>query len=169
MAGHEIDFSPTPRKPYEEFGLTKEEVLSWRVSQERFAEFIADEGTSIHEVKESSNTFGEFLFVTASRRGQQKPICMTFYGLGYHENRERWVTEEWFWYQNDYRPSLLEQRIEKEEALELLKRRSESIQSDIDLETQTERGRLFEFLADLTDDDAALAEVNDLDDIVGSL
>jgi hypothetical protein len=116
-------------------------------------------------VKESSNTFGEFLFVTASRKGQQKPICMTFYGLGYHENRERWVTEEWFWYQNDYRPSLLEQRIEKEEALELLKRRSESIQSDIDLETQTERGRLFEFLADMTDDDAALAEMNDLDDM----
>jgi len=168
MAGHETGFSPTPR-PYEEFGLTKDEALFWRVKQERFEEILGDEKTTIHEIKESSNTFGEFLFVTASRKGKQSPICMTFYGLGYHVYRERWINQEWFWYQNDYRPSLLSQRIEKEEAPVLLEKRRESIQSEMKPDTQTERGRLFETLADQTDDDAAMAEMEDLDNIAGLL
>jgi len=34
---------------------------------------------------------------------------------------------------------------------------------------QTDRGRMFEMLADLTDDDGALAEIEDMDDVSGFL
>jgi hypothetical protein len=93
---HERSSRPAQRKPYEVFGLTERERLSWRVSQERFDEFIQDERTIIHTIESSSNNYGEFLFVTTSRVGDQGRIFMSFYGLGYHEYRERWFTKPVF-------------------------------------------------------------------------
>ena len=63
---HEYLPMPVPRKPYEEFGLTEKEQLFWRVSTKRFEEILKDERTIIHDIKESSNEFGDFLFVTTS-------------------------------------------------------------------------------------------------------
>ncbi len=165
---HEPNIHPAPRRPYEVFGLTENEALSWRVDQQRFEEIINDDPTIIHEIKDSSNTFGEFLFVTASRLGHQGRICMTFYGQGFHEYRERWLVDEWFWYQAIARTDLLREKIPKGEAQEILKRHWENIKHHIRLDTQTERGRLFETLADLTDDDGALAEFQDFEQIADS-
>jgi hypothetical protein len=159
----ERSLQPAPRRPYEVFGLAEEERLSWRVNQERFQEILDDSATLIHKIKESSNNYGEFLFVTTSRQGDQGRVFMTFYGYGYHEYRERWITDEWFWYQANPLQDLLSQRIEKEEAQELLQERVERIQPDIRPDTQTERGKLFELLADLTDEDGALAELEDIE------
>ena len=55
-------------------------------------------------------------------------------------------------------------QITKDEADELLKQRRDSIQPYIEENTQTDRGRLFELLAELTDEDGALAELQDLGD-----
>ncbi len=60
-------------------------------------------------------------------------------------------------------PELLEQQVEKVEAQELLKQRMEHIQPDAAASQQTDRGRFFELLADLTDEDGAIAEMEDLD------
>ena len=90
-----LDFRKLPKV----FGLTEQEQLTCRVSQEKFEEIFKDEKTYIHKVEISTNVFGEFLFVTASRPLKQGRLSMTFYGLGYHEARERWITQEWFWYQ----------------------------------------------------------------------
>jgi len=160
---NEPNIHPAPRRPYEVFGLTKKEVLSWCVDHERFEEIFNDDQSIIHEVKDSSNHFGEFLFVTTSRPGDQDRICMTFYGLGYHEYRERWIIDEWFWYQVNPIPDTLRKKLEKEEAKEIISQHREEIWSDVRLDTQTERGRLFEFLADLTDEDGALAEFEDIE------
>jgi hypothetical protein len=51
------------------------------------------EPTTIHAAELSSNSYGEFLLVTVSRPGEEKPTYLTLYGLGYHEYRERWSTE----------------------------------------------------------------------------
>jgi len=166
---NEPNIHPAPRKPYEVFGLTENEALSWRVDQERFEEIINDDPTIIHEIKDSSNTFGEFLFVTASRPGHQGRICMTFYGQGFHEYRERWLVDEWFWYQATSYPELIRQKVELEEALELLQKRADDITPDIRHDIQSENGELFEMLADLTDDDGALAEFQDFEKIADSL
>ena len=156
---------PAPKRPYEVFGITEQECQDWRLSQARFEEILGDEKTAIHEIKLSSNEYGEFLFVTTSRPGDRARIGMTFYGLGYHEQRERWITDEWFWYQTELYPDRLKQNMGKDEAQELLKQRTEKIAPDIGKDAQTERGKRFEMLADLTDDDAALAELDDLESL----
>lgn len=155
--------SPAPRRPYEQFGLTEKEHLYWRVNQERFKTILDDGQTIIHKIMESNNDFGEFMFVTASRPGDKGRIAMTFYGLGYHEYRERWLTDEWFWYQTEFQPEMLEKPLDKVEAEKLIQQRREQIAPEIPLYDQTERGQFFEMLADLTDEDGALAEMEDLD------
>ena len=160
---HEPNIHPAHKRPYEVFGLTEHENLFWRVDQERFEEIINDDETLIHEIKDSSNSFGDFLFITVSRPGSETRICLTFYGMGFHEYRECWITEDWTWYQVDANQDLFEKRIEKELAQELLKERMEQIKPDICQDIQTDRGRLFEMLADLTDEDGALAEFQNLE------
>jgi hypothetical protein len=145
----ERDLSPAPKRPYEEFGLDEKEALYWRVGKERFEELLNDDRTLVHEINESSNSFGDFMFVTTSRPGEKGRIYMTFYSLGFHEHRERWITEEWYWYQANPYPDMLRKKLEKEEAKELLKQRIEEIKPYVSKDTQTNRGKLFEFLADL--------------------
>ena len=90
---------------------------------------------------------------------------MTFYGLGFHEARERWITKEWFWYQASPYPELLRQHLEKSEAEEMIKQRLESISPFCNQNTQTRCGNMFELLADLTDEDGAMAEIEDLESL----
>lgn len=158
----EHDSKPAPKRPYEIFGFTEQESINWRVSQDRFREILQDNQTIIHTIEESSNNYGEFLFVTTSRQEVQGRIAMTFFGLGFHEHRERWLTNEWFWYQANIFPEMMNQQIEKEEAKDLIQKRYEDILSYLEENTQTDYGRLFETLADLTDEDGALAELQDL-------
>ena len=160
---HEHSPIPAPRKTYEIFGLTEREYLNWRVNQKRFQEIINDENTIIHTIQESSNTYGEFLFVTTSRPGDKGRIAMTFYGQGYHEHRERWISDEWFWYETSINSDKIQQKIEKDKAIEQIKQHMDSILPNIKEDVQSNHGRLFEVLADLTDEDGALAEMEDLE------
>jgi hypothetical protein len=162
---HERSSTPAHRKPYEMFGLTENEFLSWRVSRDRFKEIIKDEGTIIHEIGPSSNNYGEFLFVTTSKGGEKGRIFITFFGLGYHEYRERWLTDEWFWYQTEPKPGMMRQQLSRDDAEKQLLDRFSDIRPHIKSDSQTERGRLFELLADLTDEDGALAELQDMGDL----
>jgi hypothetical protein len=153
---------PSHQKPYEIFGLTEKEALRLRVTDERLKEILAQIDTTTHTIKLSTNDFGEFLFLTASRGTGQQRICMTFYGLGYHEYRERWFSEEWFWYQSQGSTIDLQSKLSDEEVTQKLEQRLTDIFPKLAQNTQTELGRVFEQLADLSDDDAALAEMQDL-------
>lgn len=154
---------PAPKKLEEVFGLDEREALFGRINQERFKEILTDDQTKIHSIQDSSNNYGDFIFVTASRPGDSNPIIMTFYGLGYHEHRERWLTDEWFWYQSNLHEEQQEELISKEDTQELLEERLASIRPYVNQDTQTERGKFFELLADLTDEDGALAEMEDIE------
>ena len=165
---HESLSTPAPKRPYEIFGLTEGESLNSRITKERFDALLEDELTFIHDIKESDNTYGEFLFVTTSRPGDQNRICITFYSLGYHEHRERWIDQEWFWYQSSLTPELFEKRIKKDAAKKILAERLANIAPSIERETeQTAYGMMFELLADLTDEDGARAEMEDIDYLGG--
>jgi len=153
---------PGWQKPYESFGITEKEVALWRVTDERLKEMLADSNTTTHTIRLDTNTFGEFLFLTASRGTGRQRICMTFYGLGYHEYRERWISKEWFWYQSQEDFVDLQSKLTAEEVNEKLEQRLADISPYLDQDTQTELGWMFEELADLTDDDGALAEMEDL-------
>ena len=154
-----------PRKPEEIFGMNQQEVLYGRINNERLSEILTDNQTIIHTIQESSNNYGEFQFVTTSRPGGQGRVAMTFFGLGYHEHRERWLTNEWFWYQANVYPEIMRNQIDKEDAKEMIQQRLESILPYSQEDTQSEHGKLFEILADLTDDDGALVEVEDLESL----
>ena len=62
---------PNSSRPTEEFGLTKQEQLFDRVSNERLLAFLGDEATVVHRVEENSNTYGEFMFVVLSSSADQ--------------------------------------------------------------------------------------------------
>jgi hypothetical protein len=163
---HEHLSPPQPQRPYEVLGLTEKEQISGHINQERFDEILNTRDTIIHTIKPSSNHYGEFFFITISRLGDQGRVYATFYGLGFHEYRERWITDEWFWYQDIGNPDLQREQISKEEVEVQMQSRRKEIWPEVRLDTQTERGRLFETLANLTDDDGALAEMEDMDQLL---
>lgn len=144
------------------FGLSESEQLFSRVSKERFLEFLKDEKTAIHEVLDSENNYGNFLFVTVSKPGSSERVGITFYGLGYHEYRERLIEDEWFWFKTDLSPERLKKQIKKEEVEEILKQRTNDIHSEYGNEHQSQVGAMFDWLADLTDEDGAIAEMEDI-------
>ncbi len=144
----------------EGFGLTERERLFTRVSHDRFFTFLTALDTSIHDAQLSTNNYGEFLFVTMSRLGTEEREHYTFFGLGYHEPRDRWITDEWFWYQA--RPhSRQQEELEREAVLRLVKERQADISTDVALHKRSQRGVIFEELADLSDDDSVIADFED--------
>lgn len=151
-----------PPRPYEIFGITEEEVSRWRIADAKLKEIIADPNTTINKIMIAENNYGEFMFLTVSRGVGERRTCMTFWGLGYHEFRERWIHQEWFWYQTT--SNLIDplKRLTKDEALERLQNRRDDIAPNLNEDEQSEQARMFEILADMTDEDAALAEMQDL-------
>src|SRR6266567_4696151 len=91
--------SPELSRPEDAFGLTEEERLRDRISYARFMNLVADEQTAVHQIEVSSNNYGEFLFCTLSRPRGEGRAFLSFWGCGFHESRERWLTDEWRWYE----------------------------------------------------------------------
>jgi hypothetical protein len=144
------------------FGFTERERLYDRIGDKRFQALLTDEQTSIHEVQLSTNSFGEFLFVTLSRPSGQSREGATFYSLGFHEYRERWIADVWSWYKTSR--NLSEATFSKEEAMQLISERRAEVASHLTEPHQSERAKLYEILAGLSDEDGALTEIEDLSD-----
>lgn len=147
------------------FGFSEREQLYNLVSHQRFLELIHAENTTTHKAEVSSNTYGEFLFITLSRMEQETQEAATFYGMGFHEYRERWITEQWSWYQTRLWPELANTSLSPEEVESIIRERQEEIAPYLESVEQSKRGKLYEMLADLTDEDGALSELQDLDDL----
>jgi hypothetical protein len=150
------------------FEFTEREELFDRISDARFRELIELESTTFHEIDLSTNSYGEFVFATVSWQSPQGREAATFWSLGYHEYRERWIGREWFWYRTERR-NLHERRVAREEFMEQLEERAAYVASFLDEDSQSERGRLFELLADMTDDDGAIADLDEYENWLDSL
>ena len=92
-------------QPVDPFGFTEHEQLWDRISDARFQALIDDAATTIHTIDIDSNSYGEFAFVTLSREAQGQRVIVRFWGLGYHEHRERWITSHWNWYRGNQFPA----------------------------------------------------------------
>lgn len=149
---------PTP----EPYPFTDRERLYDRITTDRLLGLIADPATQVHQLELASNTYGEFLFVTTSRLAGERRAAVTFWGAGYHEQRERWLTREWFWHRSELTPARSVEMIDPETARDAIEARLAEIAVYGNADRQTTRGQLFEFLADLTDDDGALADLEDM-------
>lgn len=152
----------TPENPFQKFGFTESEILFNRITHKRFLEMLQDPKNKIHTIIESENAYGEFLFVTISREINGKPSIVTFYGLGFHEYRDRWFTDEWHWYKSYANSETCKGEISRVDAVKQVEARKNEILPYADRATQSEAGYLFETIADLTDDDGAIAEFDDL-------
>ncbi|KAB2862908.1 MAG: hypothetical protein F9K46_06490 [Anaerolineae bacterium] len=158
---------PQPyRRPAEVFGLTDHEKLWDRLSDQRFQTLLNDPQTEVHEVQVDTNSYGEFLFVQMSRVVDSQRYGLTTFGLGFHEYREQWITQHWHWYESH--PSLLAKKpiLPKTEALQLIQNRRDEIAPHVTNTQPSKIALLFGLLADLSDEDGALAELDDLGDFL---
>jgi hypothetical protein len=147
------------------FDFTDNEKLFERVRHERLLALLEQADTHIHEVTLSTNTYGEFMFVSLTKQGDPFPGYVSFWGLGLHEQRERWLTEEWCYFRSAARTSLKEKTVPREEAQQTIEqRRLNVLHWAAQEKPQSKRGRLFEMIADLTDEDGAYSELQDLED-----
>jgi hypothetical protein len=154
------------RQPSPEgFAFTENEELFYRVTDQRLRQMLFDESTTIHQFIISSNNYGEFAFITASRPAGEGRDCHTFWGLGEHESRERWLTDEWFFHRANQFPDTMKQELTHEEAEALLQERREDIAPYVTTGDQSRRGKLFEMLAYMLDEDGATSELEDLGDL----
>ena len=156
----------------EGFGFTENEKLFSRVTDARFRELIFDDKTTIHTARIDSNNYGEFVFLTVSRPKAQGREAICFWGGGFHEPRDRWILGEWFWHRANQFPATMKRKVSQAEVEEILSERQTEIAPYAEKHEQSRRGQMFEDLAELaelTDDDAMLTEMDDFDGLFGAL
>jgi len=149
-------------QPNEPFGFTEQERLYDRIPHKRFMAILNNERTAVHHIEVSSNNYGEFLFVTLSQPIGSERTFLTFWGLGYHESRERWLTDEWRWYETVQFRQQIPQTLDSNDAQAWIQERIDEIAPYIKPQQQSRRAKLFEMLADLTDEDGATTELEDM-------
>jgi hypothetical protein len=142
--------------------LSDAERLDERISHGRLLGVLGRQDVVVHTVKDDHNAFGEFLFVTVSRKAAN-PKAITFYGLGYHEYRERWLVEDWRFFERGLlNPTGLEV-MSKAEALKIIAEHAAEVRSQAKPEGRSGQALLYELLAEMGDEDSALADMEDMD------
>lgn len=162
---------PIPLSQWETaFAFSERERLYDKISDARFLAILRDENTTAYTVNMDTNSFGEYLFVTLGRPTADSPaVLVTFFGLGYHEQRERWITQEWSWYTPTPMKGKNDQPMPKDEAERIIQERRDEITPYITDTQPSKRAQLFALLADLTDEDGAYSEMEDLEGLMGGL
>ena len=154
------------------FKLTQEELMSDRLSHARLLALLNVKATNVHEVKVSTNNYGEWLFVTVSAKIPQtffnepattKTRMVTFWGMGFHEDREAWLCESWSWFAGTVSVSA-RQTVGKDRAFAQIEaRRTECLAATPANESVSARGQAFALFADLGDEDGAAAMLEDME------
>lgn len=138
------------------FGLSEREALFDRVTHKRLIELVKDDKVEVVDWKRDSNSYGDFRFITL-RKGDE---FLTFYGHGYHDYREGYLVKEWHFY---FSGSRLNAWAHGKNGLlnELKREHQEYLARDKKAPAPSERGELFSILADLGDEDGAIADLED--------
>jgi hypothetical protein len=158
------------------------QVRAGQLTHPMFLDLLVCPTTRVHVLKIDANDYGEWLFVTLSavlppamydRTRRWRRRLWTFFGLGYHDARERWLFDSWMFYAADSavtsRMSSPSSRLRNggigisEVLAQIQDRRAECMAEAARADAPSGRARLYGVLADLTDDDGALAELADFD------
>lgn len=83
-------------KQKDAFGLTHQNFLWSKVSLKRAVEIMRKGNVEIldqnnGELNIGTNSYGEFVFVTLRAKTDQGNIYVQFWGLGYHEYRDKYL------------------------------------------------------------------------------
>lgn len=161
--------SKSPEAPRQPFVFSENEELFSRVSDARFLAFVSDKRHIIHRAGVSTNSFGEFFFATVSKPEEDSTrTAYTFFGLGLHEYRDRYYTDEWHYYRSHHVPKASQYTLTVDDFMSLLSERQSEIAAELSRHGQSKHGKLFEQIADLTDDDGAIAEFEDFEHLLGN-
>ena len=134
--------------------ITEKEKLFDRVSHERLIEFINNRKNKIVDFKRDSNSYGEFLFVTLQF---PQDLYMTFYGAGFDDNRDKYILDYWRFYDG----SKKEGNFKKKKVLSEIETERKNLEALTKDHKQSLGGKIFSIVADLTDEDGAIAEFDD--------
>jgi hypothetical protein len=129
-----------------------------KASTETILSLLNRDDVTIYESHESENDYGEFLFVTYT----VGDAWWTSFGLGYNWNRERTVLGWESYTTSEYNRKTA---LNKAVVLAEIVARHEEKQADFMAEQskpQSRHGILYSMIADLTDEDGAMAEMQDL-------
>jgi len=156
---------PTP------FAFTKAEASDCVLTDQRFTELLNAPNVTVHKLRTDYNDYGEFLFVTVHAPdpyGRLEPGYLTLFGLGYHERREIPITKRWeFYHTSDSRIHPIPPAMPRKKWATLLQERRNEIRGNYGDEPthapRSGRAALYNFVADLTDDDSAQTEMEDLE------
>ena len=143
---------------YDDLGFTDKEQLYNRVSHARVLEYLNK--YPIVSNHRDHNSYGEFRFITVMlprkrNGGSAYREAVTFYGNGYHEYRD---TSPATWSFNVGNGCLYHdaQPLNRRQAIKEINDEHAAMSFD-----DTPKDNTFTFIADLTDDDAALAYINE--------
>lgn len=149
--------------------FTHDEALFNRVTDARMREILDRPDVTIYQPHESSNSFGEFLFITVEVHAKTGAPAdrWTFYGYGFSDAADRWVIDSWTFYFASLTPT--EGIVTAFAALVGLDSRRMDIgrwaMADMARgQQQSARGQLFDLLTEASDEDAALCDVEDFFD-----
>lgn len=150
------------------FDFSDRERLFARISHQRLLEILQQRNTILYSAHVSQNDYGEFLFVTAQRPTETEPQVVTFFGLGLHEYRDRYLVDEWWWYESRPNPRREEREpASRKHILQMIDARHKEIEALAQAHPQSRAGEVFDLIADESDDDSVLADYRDelLDDL----
>lgn len=146
-----------------QFGLTESEKLWDKVSHKRFMEILNQDDIEVTGIEEGYNNYGEFLFINLTSFSSKRwnvPETITFYGLGYHENADKYLVDTWAFFDanGERNPRVLS----KSSAISKINSRKREIEQEAKDYKQGERGQMFDLLSEMSDDDGATTFMDDL-------
>ncbi len=155
------------------FTFTESELLSGRLPHARFTELVNQHGTHIHEIKLSTNLYGEFQFITLSAYipkliwqsdAKSSRQVVTFWGMGYHDSREIWECDQWRWHEAQLvgDESKLVRLAKPNVWLEINERVAFCVGEAKAAPPPTTHANAFAFFADMGDEDGATTMLEDM-------
>ena len=137
--------------------FTNSELITGVVSDERLRKLFASDNIKISTAKISSNNYGEFMFINFSYNG----VHMMAYGYGYHEYRDRYYYDDWFFTDSsNYYP--MAPIVDKKSMFDDMDTRKSTIKKYAKGHQTSDHGYMFAEIADMADDDYAISEMEDM-------
>jgi hypothetical protein len=157
------------------FAFSETELLSGEITHARLMRLLHESSTSVLSIKETTNSYGEFLFVTVAGDTpcvtpaesplpeQVNHFVITFWGLGFHDARECWLTDLWRWHVAQFTDANMP-AIDKVACLNQIEARLQICRAEAaHTSSPSSRAQAFTFFAELGDEDGALTELEDLE------
>jgi hypothetical protein len=154
------------------FAFSESEWLSDQITHARFLRLLHDPDTRVLAMNETTNSYGEFLFVTVAglmptvtrpALAGDGRFIVTFWGLGFHDARECYLIDLWRFHE----AQLIDEGVpalNTAACLQQIEARRAQCQADAaTIPAPSSRAAAFAFFAELGDEDGALTELEDLE------